>query len=194
MNIFIKNPYLVAGAYACEDQACWHVKDALKQLTQLAIDLELQDGLIHAQYIAGDDNQTYLLDVCRRPPGDFFVDLVSQAKDVDYCKLIIGTSFNCFDSNEASMLHDTCDAKPVVRHCCMPDRNGVFNDLELSDTFLNALIINNVLIEPNHSIDHFEVQKTNIVLGQFCTFNELHETVKCINNHAIVRMKDDAIT
>ena len=186
---FFKNPYLVAGAATSSDQSSTHALEALRQIDGLASNLELADGLIHAQYIASEDGSTFLLDVSRRPPGDYFVNLVSRSAKVDYSAMIVGVSLGHPDFRDINEKQSDA-ARPVLRHCAMPDQNGVFESLELSDTFENALQENNVLMKPEEVIDNFEHQKPNILIAEFANFSELGQVVGNIQNHVKVRVRN----
>ena len=186
---FFKNPYLVAGAATSSDQNSAHALDAIRQIDGLASNLKLADGLIHAQYIASEDGVTFLLDVSRRPPGDFFVNLVSRSTKVDYSAMIVGVSLEHPDFQNIYERQAEA-ARPVVRHCAMPDQNGVFESLELSEAFANALQENNILIEPEEVIDNFENQKPNILIAEFANFSELGQVVRNIQNHVKVRVRN----
>src|SRR5690606_29581071 len=73
---FYWNPYLV-GAASTPTTVSKHAIDKLiKDCELIAEKLSLVDGIFHVQFILSEDEPT-IIEICRRPPGDLYINLVS---------------------------------------------------------------------------------------------------------------------
>ena len=116
------NPYLVSGAYGPSDLS-EQVKEAiLRQIETVFLSVGLCDGLFHCQCIVTDDGIPYLIDPCRRAPGDLYVELVSLVTGIDYPMAIVKSELGLPIDEE---LRYAPRERNIARECIMTDRNGI---------------------------------------------------------------------
>lgn len=112
------NPYLVSGA-STSLQYTKHISDQLNEsLHLMASKLNLVDGLLHVQFILKDDTP-YIIEICRRTPGDLYVKLVEYATGFNMSKAIVkSVTGNTIDE------YATKKISYITRHCVMSEEGG----------------------------------------------------------------------
>ncbi|NIV10430.1 MAG: phosphoribosylglycinamide synthetase, partial [Aliifodinibius sp.] len=75
------NPYLVSAASTPGIVPENAVKDLCRQSEKIAALLSLGTGIFHIQFIL-KENKPYVIEICRRAPGDLYVSLVKHATGV----------------------------------------------------------------------------------------------------------------
>ncbi|HIQ28335.1 MAG TPA: ATP-grasp domain-containing protein [Sulfurovum sp.] len=121
------NPYLVSGA-STSLQYTKHISDQLNEsLHLMASKLNLVDGLLHVQFILKDDTP-YIIEICRRTPGDLYVKLVEYATGFNMSKAIvkstIGKTIDDYTIDNISY---------IARHCVMNEQQGYIDHVIYSD-------------------------------------------------------------
>jgi biotin carboxylase len=95
-------------------------KNVLEDLQAFANHLDLVDGLLHAQFIVANGRH-YLIDVCRRAPGDLYLDFAAQATGMQVSQMIL--------NGETGMTIERRGVgpseNPLVRHCVVAEHKGV---------------------------------------------------------------------
>lgn len=186
---FFLNPYLVAGACTSEDQSSNHALEALRQIMILAQNLKLKDGLVHAQYIQSPKFGVVLLDVCRRPPGDYFVELVTHATGIDYSEAIVKSIFT-LDRLDKEYLKQSSHVKAVIRHCAMARQNGKFTCLKVHPEFKAFVTSNRKIIKIGETLTDYKNQKTNILFAEFENFSQLNDAVNNLDNYIKIETEE----
>ncbi len=126
------NPYLVSGAYGPSDLTA-EVKGAvISQIERIFGSLGLCDGLFHCQCIVTATGRPYLIDPCRRAPGDLYVDLVSLSTGIDYPMAIVKSELGLSIEEE---LRFSPKARNIARECMMTDRNGVIRQFTMTPEY-----------------------------------------------------------
>lgn len=152
------NKYLISTAYPTDVSAA--VKNRLKSdLEKLASELKLVNGMFHLQVLI-KDNIPYIIDVTRRIPGDLFPYLIQFNDNVDYSKAVV----NAYTiGNITDEFQDIKRDSFVIRHCVMPNKNGVYQDLYF-DPMLKDKIINRFdLVKEGYIIENFLHTQVSIV-------------------------------
>jgi len=127
---YFVNPYLVAGASTSlhyTNKIAEHLNASLEKMSK---SLKLVDGLLHVQFILKDE-APYIIEVCRRTPGDLYVKLVEYATQFNMSEAIVKSV-----SGESIWMYDINNIDYVTRHCVMSQDEGlidkvVYNDFEL---------------------------------------------------------------
>jgi len=121
---YFHNPYLVSGA----STSLHYTKDIAeklnKDLEQIAKILNLVDGLFHVQFIL-QKNIPYIIEICRRTPGDLYVKLVEYATGFDMSKAIVHSMFskNIEDYSIKKLSY-------ITRHCVMSKDKTTISSIE----------------------------------------------------------------
>lgn len=118
------NPYLVCAASA-PSSAPQAEPELVANVERIAALLNLVDGIVHVQYIL-HDNRPVIIEICRRPPGDLYPELVRMATGVDYPELIVraatGIGLPELTQPPISGHH--------LRQCLMADKPGIFDGVD----------------------------------------------------------------
>lgn len=83
------NKYMVSGANTPSTTSRRGLDLLVEYSERIAADLKLVDGILHIQYIEKSDGTPYIIEICRRPPGDLYIKFVKYATGVNYPKVII---------------------------------------------------------------------------------------------------------
>ena len=125
------NQFRVAGAATPTNLSHDQIERITKHVMHLAKALNLVDGLLHLQVIASA-NDVYFIEVCRRPPGDFYPRLVELATGypytMNYVKGFLGFAIDQHARSELVI--------PMIRHVMTASRRGVLSDFEVADEVL----------------------------------------------------------
>lgn len=115
---YFLNPYLVSGASTSLKYSKTIAQKINRQLETLAQILELVDGLLHVQFILQDE-EPYLIEICRRTPGDLYVKLVEYATGFPMSDGIVK-----FISGKTPEDFSFDRIRWITRHCAMARQNG----------------------------------------------------------------------
>lgn len=131
------NKYRVAGTLS-PSSIDNYSKNFLKDwVNSFSKHYKLVDGLIHIQFIQAPSGPK-ILEVCRRPPGDFYPYFVETATGVPYTEYFIlgftGTSIPEATRNEST-------AWITLRHVVLADKNGFYKGLSISDTISSDIVL-----------------------------------------------------
>lgn len=164
-DVFL-NKYLITTAYPIEISS--EIKEKLKyDIEKIASKLCLTDGMFHLQIIISD-NKPYIIDVSRRIPGDLFPFLIENSTDIKYSKAVVnsylGKRINPFPLSKK---------KFIIRHCIMPNKNGIYKDLYIDNTIKDKIIYNLKLLPPNTVIKDFLNTQLEIVLIELAEFDRV---------------------
>lgn len=112
---YFLNPYLV-GAASVPSIVPAEVERRLVAICErYAALLQLTDGIFHVQYILrGAD--PYVIEICRRAPGDLYIRLVELATGINYAEYIVRGAAGL----DCSALRHVAPRGCYVRHCVMP--------------------------------------------------------------------------
>ena len=159
------NKYLVSGAYAPADVSEDIRRDVARQIDIIAEKLCLSDGLFHCQCIMDKKGRAYLIDPCRRAPGDLYVRLVEYSTGVKYSRIIVRAELG-LDIGELPEKGDTVE-KCIARECVMTDRNGVFKGISFDAELEKYLYKKLIWAVPGEPVEDFLKYKAGIVFFDF---------------------------
>lgn len=145
------NPYLITTAYPIklENKILDKLKSDVEKLAEL---LSLVDGMFHLQVLV-KNNVPYIIDVTRRIPGDFFPNLIEYCDEVEYSKAVINAYTTGKLSNEFA--HKTDEQNFIVRHCVMPPKNGIYENIAIDKELKNKVISRFDLLDKGSKIDNY---------------------------------------
>lgn len=113
------NPFMVAAASVPSILADDVKKSVDTIIEVIAENLSLVDGIFHVQFIMSARGPV-IIEVCRRPPGDLYVDFVSKSTGYDYAAAIV-KGFLGIPLDQV-MLNE--NVSPFVRYCVMSEYGG----------------------------------------------------------------------
>lgn len=65
------------------------IENLTKQVEALAVHLNLKDGLVHVQFKWREDGTPVIIEICRRSPGDLYIEFVKHVTGLDYPRSIL---------------------------------------------------------------------------------------------------------
>lgn len=179
------NPYLVSGAYAPGTAPPRAIETLIETAESMAEDLELVDGIFHIQFILdAETEQPYIIEICRRPPGDLYIELVRLATGLNYPDCLVRAAAGL-------SLADIAPARPsgfFGRHCIMTNEAGTVRDVEIDPTVAPCIRDSVTWWEPGMSIKDPLVDKLGIVFLEFGHREEMREKMQNMQKLIKVRM------
>ena len=139
-EIYYSNPYMVAAATSAASCAQSTIDAVIAACERTSRLLDLKSGLLHVQFIESESGKPFIIEVCRRAPGDLYVDLVQHATGACYSEWIVRAAS---DLSLAS-IEPVSTRNLVTRHCLMTDRQGVFRGFRF-DPDLHSRIVGQLI-------------------------------------------------
>lgn len=169
-EIYYLNKYMVSGANTPTLAPNSTINELIFQTEKIATLLQLKDGIFHVQFILRD-NKPVIVEICRRPPGDLYVNLVKYATGVDYPKWIVKTfaGLGCEELNHSSV------KGYYLRHCVMSDRAGTVTDVVFSPQIQHKIIDSMMWWKKGDQIEDIMTQKLGIVFLRFDSKEQMLE-------------------
>jgi hypothetical protein len=162
------NPYLVSAASTPALLSEETKREIIKQSEKIASLLNLKDGIFHVQFISSD-SRPIIIEICRRPPGDLYMDLVTHATGVNYPEAILKS----FIGEEVIIRGNNTPNGFFTRHCIMSDKQGEISEIRF-DSSIESNIIEKVLLRGQDSrIDNMMTDKAGIVFLKFSSMDEM---------------------
>lgn len=156
------NPFLVSAAASPGRVPDNAVRRLVEICEFMADDLRLVDGIFHVQFIL-TGKEPVIIEICRRPPGDLYVDLVRHATKVDYPTWIV----RGFTGMGLKGLDFVKPFRAVGRHCIMAERAGEVVDVIIDPQVADLVIDQMTWWAPGDSINDPLVEKLGIVFLAF---------------------------
>jgi biotin carboxylase len=165
------NPYLVSAA-SVPSIAPPSVEQGLCDESERIVSLlSLKTGIFHIQYILRH-GEPVIIEICRRAPGDLYVDLVKLATGVDYPAWIVRASAGL----DCSGLEQVEPVGCFTRHCVMGSQAGRVKDV-IEDSSIQSNIVRRFMWwRPGDVIEDAMTYKAGIVFLQFESRDEMIET------------------
>lgn len=125
-EIYHISQYLVSAAStpsSCPQSA---MENLVGQSERIAGALRLVDGIFHVQFILRPTGEPVIIEICRRGPGDLYVELVRHATGAPYAEWIVRAACGM----DLGGIAELPVRRSVTRHCLMADKAGVFEGLD----------------------------------------------------------------
>lgn len=178
------NPYMVSAASSPSLVSEDVEKKLCMETEKIASLLPLKDGIFHIQYILKDD-KPIIIEICRRPPGDLYINLVKYATEVDYPKWIV-QAFSGIDCGE---LEHVSTRGYFTRHCIMTSKVGKIKDIIFDQSIKNNIIDQFLWWQKGDEVSDIMTAKFGIVFLKFDTFEEMMSITKQLNELIKVEME-----
>jgi biotin carboxylase len=174
------NPYLVAGAFCPVDlpeSVCASLKASVERYAAM---LNLCDGIFHVQYIL-KEGIPILIECCRRPPGDLYVELVRHATGIHYAEYLV----RAYAGLDCPAITDIQPESGWIRHCIMPSRQGKVSSVNISTSLQSKVADSMMWWKQGERINDLMTHKCGILFLRFDDRNEMekvlpniHESIK----------------
>ncbi len=104
--------------------------DCLKeQVEKISERLELKDGLVHVQFKLLNDGTPVIIEICRRSPGDLYIEFVKYVTGFDYPRaILLAETGQDFEVPGTPLPSDTY----CVRQVIICQEEGILNDIRFS--------------------------------------------------------------
>lgn len=179
------NRYMVSGASSPGDVSENALGILINESEKIASILHLQDGIFHIQFILKDD-KPYIIEICRRPPGDLYIDFVKYATGVDYPKYIV----RAFAGMDIESLEQTAPKGFYTRHCVMANKTGRLKDIYFNNAIQNNIIDKLMWWKKGDEVTDVMTAKFGIIFLKYETKEEmqnksrrLHELVDVVTDY-----------
>lgn len=182
---YYKNPYMVSGASCPSSVSKELQRELCHSIEKIAEDLELVDGIVHVQFIV-KDNKPYIIEVCRRAPGDLYIELVKYATGVDYAKWILKASVGA----DCSELRQSEVMGYFTRHCIMAEKEGYFKEIAISEEIKENIFDQMIWAKPGEFIDNVLIYKAGIVFIKYGSQEEMNRKVNKLESFIKIQVED----
>lgn len=177
---YFKNKYLVSGAFSPSNVTEEQKIDIIRQVEKLAQHANLCDGLFHCQFIIDEEGLPFLIDPCRRAPGDLYIKLVSYATGIDYPMAIVKSQLGLSMDEELDFKrHDRC----IARECMMAETDGFIRNIIIDPDYESHIIEKIQWLYPGDRIENHKTFKAGIVFFEYSSVNELSDHMKYLYDH-----------
>lgn len=162
------NPYLVSAASTPSDVSRELVDQLCEAAEKIVSLLSLKTGIFHMQYIVSGD-KAFIIEICRRPPGDLYTRFVQYATGVDYPSYIVraAAGMNC------DAIDQVLPTGYFTRHCIMTSKNGRVKKLHIDPSVSSNIIDQCMWWKVGDKVENFMTHKLGIVFMQFNSQSEM---------------------
>ncbi|MCM8796077.1 MAG: ATP-grasp domain-containing protein [Candidatus Omnitrophica bacterium] len=165
---YFKNPFLVSGASTpsivseeVEKRLCLEIEKIISRLS-------LKDGIVHVQFIV-HKNLPYIIEICRRSPGDLYTRFVEISTGFKEAYWIIRSSAG-LDCNAIEM---TRPKGFFTRHCIMSEKPGKLKEIIFDHSIERNIIEKFLWYRPGDIIEDYLTAKFGIVFLKFDSMEEM---------------------
>lgn len=177
------NKYLVSGASTPSSVPTKAIEQLIKESEKIAEILNLKDGIFHIQFIL-KKSKAYIIEICRRPPGDLYIDFVKYSTGVDYPKYLV-KSYCDMDIKDIVQKDTTF----LTRHCIMTYKNGVIGDIVYDESIKKNIVDKLLWWNQGDQIEDFMTYKAGIVFLKYNSFDEMQEKTRILNELIKIKFK-----
>lgn len=160
---YYHNPYLVSGASAPGDVPLHAIEQLCKDCNKIAQELSLADGILHIQFILTRTEEPVIIEVCRRAPGDLYIQFVQMATGIDYPHYIVAAEAGVqMEQPGHSFINGY-----YVRHCVMADETGIIDSVTFAPEIKPYIVDSLMWYQPGEEIEDNMKYKAGIVFLHF---------------------------
>ena len=172
------NKYLVSGANTPSTTPDTGLAKLRDYSERIARELNLVDGILHIQYIEKADGTPFIIEICRRPPGDLYIKFVKYATGIDYPKFIVMAETGA----DISSIADAPTQGFWLRHCVMAgkniENNSVVREVSFAPEIQGNIVEKFLWYKPGEIVTDKLIYKAGIVFFHFDTLSEMQDKTK----------------
>jgi len=177
---YFLNPYLVSGASTSLLYSKQIANKLNKELEILASKLNLTNGLLHVQFILKEQTP-YIIEICRRTPGDLYIKLVQYATEFNMAKAIVD-----FSTNNIGNIPPIKKIFPITRHCVMGKKTGYIENVEYGQ--LSSKIFDKfIFYKKGDHISNPMFYKAEIDFLKYNSKNEMRNLISTLTDNIKIR-------
>lgn len=186
---YFLNKYMVSGANSPTATSDAGLKKLRDYSERIAKELNLVDGILHIQYIEKDDGTPYIIEICRRPPGDLYIKFVKYATGIDYPKFIVMAE----TGEDISSIMDVPTQGYWLRHCVMAGKdveNGnIVEEVEFSPEIQGNVVEKFLWYKSGDLIADTLIYKAGIVFFKFDSLAEMNDKTGRMTDLVKIKVK-----
>lgn len=168
---YYKNPFLVSAASSPGELSPRTIITLVETIEKIALELSLVTGIVHVQFIVNQLGDPVIIEICRRAPGDLYMQLVQHATGINYSEFVIRAAAGM----DCSHLIQPESQKFITRHCIMSSSNGQAQKIIIDRTIQNNIFDKMIWWKSGDLIENFLVHKCGIVFLEFNSAAEMRE-------------------
>ncbi len=153
------SPYLVSAASCPTSVPPPAIDQLVAYSEQIANALTLVDGIFHVQFILTPAGAPVIIEICRRAPGDLYIELVRHATGAPYAEWIVRAAAG-LGIEAARPLAVT---RSLTRHCLMAPHTGIFEGFDFDPEVAAQIIDQLIWGEPGERVENIDTHKFGIV-------------------------------
>ena len=184
------NKYLVSGANSPAKLTDSVKQNIIRQFESVAKNAHLTDGLFHSQCIVNGEN-AYMIDPCRRAPGDLYIKLVEYSAGISYPEAIVRAELGLPFENLVPSPDNAYSC--IARECIMTDGNGIYENYAINPELEKFVMDRLVWAKRGEPITDYLKYKAGIVFFKFpdqitmqTQLERIHENMTIPRTKAVV--------
>ena len=159
--------------------------DFLKeQVEKISARLVLKDGLVHVQFKLLNDGTPVIIEMCRRSPGDLYIEFVKYVTGFDYPRAILlaetGKEFEVPDTLLPSDRY-------CVRQVIICQKEGILNDIRFSENIAKYITDEFLFFPKGRYIK--SMTKCGVIFLRFDSIEKLNEVMSNIIEEIIFEIQ-----
>lgn len=163
------SPYLVSAASTPTLAPKRAIDDLIRQTERICELLTLKDGIFHVQFILREE-RPYIIEICRRAPGDLYIELVRHATGAPYAEWIVGACCGRLISEVRQMSVQRC----MTRHCLMADTVGTFAGFDFDADVEHRIVDRLIWAKAGDQVHDAMIHKFGIVFVEHENPQKMH--------------------
>ena len=151
--------------------------EMVRQIEVISSSLNLSDGLMHAQFIL-TERGPYILEICRRPPGDLYIEFVKYVTGIDYPLAIVSSEIG---DMKIRFLHKPKE-NVIARQVLICQEKGRIKKIKYSLEFERHIKEKYEYYDKERTLNG-EMYKCGVVFLETETHTEMYELLTNIKEH-----------
>lgn len=181
------NKYMVSGANSPSTAPQVSVLKLIAYSEKLASKLKLVDGILHIQFIERPNDDPIIIEICRRPPGDLYIQFVKYATEIDYPYFLVLAE----TGGDVSGIKHASTKGYWLRHCVMAKEEGIMQSVMCAPEIEKNIIEKFLWYKTGEIVQDRLYYKAGIVFLKFNTLKEMQEKTTLMNEY--IQCKIDPI-
>ena len=157
-----------------------------EQVNRICGALQLKDGLVHIQFRLKEDGTPVILEVCRRSPGDLYIEFVKYVTGLDYPRAILESSLGLPFGECVSDITD----RFFVRQVILSENTGYLQNVVFSQE-MERHITERFLYFSKGMLLSKPLHKLGVVFMVFDSKDEMEHLMSHIKEHIKVITSED---
>lgn len=179
---YYKNPHMVFGTTYPGSVNSTVIEQLHRNSEIITNLLKLKAGIFHMQFIL-KDHQPYIIEICRRAPGDLYTKFVEHSTGIDYSRYIVSAQVS---SKQLKKIKTSYESVFTARFCIMAPHNGVVITVIVSEELNKYIIDREEWWNKGERITDFMSAKLGILFLQFPSLEDMKRTISALESHVRV--------